>query len=68
VPAIRATGTDALEIEANAFASELLMPRQWIEEEIDGDWDIDDEQQILGLARRFKVSQAAMQFRLLDIL
>lgn len=62
---VAATGTDALEIEANAFASELLMPRQLIEQELHGDWDIDDER-LSELARKFKVSTAAMQFRIMD--
>lgn len=65
--ALAATGIDALEIEANAFASELLMPRKWLEAELQGGWDIDDEK-IGSLARKFKVSVAAMQFRLLDLL
>jgi Zn-dependent peptidase ImmA (M78 family) len=65
---LAATGTDALEIEANAFASELLMPREWLERELSGGWDIDEGEKIEGLARRFKVSVSAMQFRLLDLL
>lgn len=66
--AVAATGTDALEIEANAFASELLMPKNWIEAELPEGWDIDDDEKITALARKFKVSAAAMQFRLLDLL
>lgn len=66
--AVAASGTDYREIEANAFASELLMPRTWLEREIQGGWDIDDDEKIASLARRFKVSIAAMQFRLMDLL
>lgn len=66
--AVAASGIDALEIEANAFASELLMPRDWVERELRGGWDIDDGEKLALLAKRFKVSAAAMQFRLMDLL
>lgn len=65
--ALAASGTDDVEIEANAFASELLMPQEWVGREISGGWDIDDEEKLRSLARKFKVSLAAMQFRLLDL-
>jgi Zn-dependent peptidase ImmA (M78 family) len=66
--AVAASGTDYREIEANAFASELLMPREWLEREIQGGRDIDDDEKIASLARRFRVSIAAMQFRLMDLI
>lgn len=65
---LASSGRDWREIEANAFASELLMPRDWVLAEIQGGLDIDDDEKLAMLARRFKVSQAAMQFRLMDLL
>jgi Zn-dependent peptidase ImmA (M78 family) len=61
---LAAKGTDDLEIEANAFASELLMPRDLFEPLVDREFDLNDEASVLALARRFKVSLAALQFRL----
>ena len=50
-------GTDLLEIQANSFASELLMPT-FLLEDIVGNMtiDMDDEDTIIKLANRFKVS------------
>ncbi len=59
-------GVDDNEVEANAFASELLMPTDLLKHAIDGrHLDIEDEDEIGVLARRFRVSPAAMRFRLL---
>lgn len=59
-------GTDKMEIEANAFASELLIPRDLIEPIIDaGDIDLDDVDRLQTIAKRFKVSLSALQYRLL---
>lgn len=66
--ALAASGVDAYEMEANAFASELLMPQEWLQNETHGSWDIDDGERLAALAKRFKVSPAAMQFRLMDLL
>lgn len=58
-------GVHALEIEANAFASELLMPRDLLVGALDGNpVDIEDDEQIEALSKKFKVSTAAMRFRL----
>lgn len=58
-------GTDPLEIEANAFASELLMPRDFLVAAIDpGGLDLEDEAGIELLARKFRVSTSAMRHRL----
>lgn len=63
--AASALGTDAIEVEANAFASELLMPQPLLELEVAGrQIDMEDDLLIGELARRFKVSVAAMQIRL----
>lgn len=55
------TGEDLFEVEANAFAAELLMPRSelraygWI--------DVNDDHVIASLAREFQVSAASMAIR-----
>lgn len=62
---LAAKGTDPLEIDANAFASELLMPRQFLLEAVgDAGLDLDDDAAIESLARKFKVSVSAMRNRL----
>ena len=54
-----------MEIEANAFASELLIPGELLAAALQrGGVDIEDEVGVDGLARRFRVSPAAMRFRL----
>ena len=62
--ALAAAGSDDVEIEANVFASELLMPEQLIGSILEQSVDLNDETRLLALARRFKVSVAALQFRL----
>lgn len=62
---LAAQGTDPLEIDANAFASELLMPRQFLVEAVGtSGLDLDDDGAVQGLAKKFKVSPAAMRNRL----
>ena len=62
---LAAQGTDPLEIDANAFASELLMPRQFLFEAVgDAGLDLDDDAAIENLAKKFKVSVSAMRNRL----
>lgn len=62
-------GVDRLEIEANAFASELLMPRDLLVAEMGGvPVDVEDDAQVEVLAKRFKVSTHAMRVRLLGLL
>lgn len=63
---LAAQGTDKMEIEANAFASELLMPRDLLEPVIGtGDIDLDDVDRLQSIAKKFKVSLSALQYRLL---
>ena len=63
------TGIDEMEIEANFFAAELLIPDAFIRELVKNDpIDIDAEAAIDALAKRFKVSQAAMRLRLGNLL
>ncbi|MBN8648313.1 MAG: ImmA/IrrE family metallo-endopeptidase [Caulobacterales bacterium] len=62
---LAAQGVDPIEIEANKFASELLMPAEFVKESVDfSQLDIDDEKQIAAIAKKFKVSVAALQNRL----
>ena len=62
--------TDPTEIEANAYAASLLMPRAMLmqERELSSGFDIEDDRLIQGLASRYKVSPQAMTFRLSNLL
>lgn len=63
--ALAAEGVDPLEIQANAFAAELLMPRFLLVELLAGRTiDLEDDEMIATLAKRFRVSEAALRFRL----
>jgi Zn-dependent peptidase ImmA (M78 family) len=60
---------DVEEIEANAFAAELLMPREFLRQEFRQlTFDIEDEEQIADLALRYAVSTQAMTFRLMNLI
>lgn len=62
---ISSAGTDPTEMEANAFAAELLMPADFVETALNGKViDLEDDEAVAALAKRFKVSDAAMRFRL----
>lgn len=61
---VSAAGTDDFEIQANIFASELLMPRDLMMAAIGGGVDLDEDKVLQRLAKHFKVSLAALQFRL----
>jgi len=63
--ALAAAGVDAKEIEANRFAAELLMPAEFLKAALgDRSIDIEDDEAVAALAKRFRVSEAAMRFRL----
>ncbi|MFT0862142.1 ImmA/IrrE family metallo-endopeptidase [Ancylobacter sp. G4_0304] len=58
-------GIDQLEIQANAFASELLMPTAFLEDYVDpAGLDLDDDERLEALARKFRVSTSALRYRL----
>lgn len=59
-------GTNDEEIEANRFAAELLMPRDFLESDIArmGKFVVDDDNQIQALACDYEVSVQAMTIRL----
>ena len=62
------TGDDAEEVQANQFAAALLMPEKMVREEIaKSAFDLDDEDDVSNLAKRFNVSAAAMTFRLKNL-
>lgn len=62
------TGDDREEVEANAFAAALLMPAPLLHQEIaKHDYDLDDEDDLSTLAKRFNVSTTAMSFRLVNL-
>lgn len=57
-------GVDDQEIEANNFAAELLMPEPLLVAALDGhNLDFEDEEAVQALAKKFKVSTMALQFR-----
>lgn len=64
------SGMNIEEIEANMFASLLLIPERFLVSDLEGkDIDIADEtadQEVKALARKYKVSPQAMAFRLLN--
>lgn len=63
--ALATEGVDPIEIEANAFAAELLMPTKLLASALGGrSVDLEDDQAITALAKRFRVSNAAMRYRL----
>jgi Zn-dependent peptidase ImmA (M78 family) len=63
-----ATGTDRLEIEANRFAAELLMPEWAVRRVLERESiDIDDDRTVADLAKKFRVSRQALQYRLINI-
>jgi Zn-dependent peptidase ImmA (M78 family) len=61
-------GNDKEEVEANAFGAALLMPARLVREEIKKDkLDLDDEDDLSALAKRFHVSMSAMSYRLVNL-
>ena len=59
---------DVEEVEANAFAAELLMPRDFLSRDAKNLMlDFEDEEQVAALARRYDVSRQAMTFRLMNL-
>ncbi len=63
-----ATAEDVEEIEANAFAANLLMPADWLKADLGGETlDLQDEVEIDRLAGRYGVSSQAIIFRLTSL-
>lgn len=61
---------DQMDAEANAFAFELLMPREWLLRDIAeiGAFDIEDDAKLKRLAARYRVSVPVMTLRLGQVL
>jgi Zn-dependent peptidase ImmA (M78 family) len=56
------------EIEANYFAAELLMPGEFLAQDLKGrSLDLLDDELIEGLARKYQVSQQAFTYRLANL-
>lgn len=63
------TAEDVEEIESNAFAAAILMPEAFLRKEIDKlVFDIDDEECVKALAKRYQVSAQAMTLRIVNLL
>ena len=61
-------GTKQQEIEANAFAAELLMPEDHLRERVDGmELDLYDDATVFKLARSFGVSAQALTIKLVRL-
>jgi Zn-dependent peptidase ImmA (M78 family) len=59
---------DRREMEANEFAAELLMPELFLQKLLKGETvDLEDEDRVAQLARRFGVSNQALVFRLINL-
>lgn len=66
---VASQGTDPVEVQANVFAAELLMPIDLLRKAVDEDEvDIDDDSKIDALAKKFKVSASALRYRLLGLM
>ncbi|MCY4305435.1 MAG: ImmA/IrrE family metallo-endopeptidase [Aestuariivita sp.] len=60
---------DPLEIEVNTFASELLMPREFLLKTCsEKGLDMDDDVNVERLAKKFRVSVSAMTYRLANLI
>lgn len=59
--------TDRREIEANGFAAALLMPKEFLDDDLKGVKPPLKARQVDGLAKRYRVSQQAMIFRLMNL-
>ncbi len=58
-------GWDRKEVEANRFASELLVPQHVLNQQLQGRLvDLENEDLIAALADRFEVSRQMMTFRI----
>lgn len=63
-----ASGTERMEIEANQFAAELLMPSSLLNVMLKKKgFDIDDVRPLEVLARKFRVSRQALEFRIRNL-
>jgi Zn-dependent peptidase ImmA (M78 family) len=65
---LSSTAENVEEVEANAFAAALLMPRALVMADLQGQVvNIEDDRQIDWLSKRYGVSNQAMTYRLINI-
>ena len=66
---VSSQGTDEAEREANFFAASLLMPREFLESDLEGEDYVDllDDEMLRNLARKYGVSTQALVNRLKNI-
>jgi Zn-dependent peptidase ImmA (M78 family) len=63
--ATSALGTEKIEVQANQFAAELLMPTAMLNQALVGKpFDIDNEGPLDELAKKFRVSRQALEYRI----
>ena len=63
-----ASGTQRMEMEANNFAAELLMPTSLLSPMLKKNgFDIDEEEPLKELSRKFRVSEQALAYRIRNI-
>ena len=63
-----ALGSDRIEVEANNFAARLLMPEALLRQALAGKpFDIDNEGPLDELAKRFRVSRQALEYRIRNL-
>jgi Zn-dependent peptidase ImmA (M78 family) len=63
-----ATGTERIEIQANQFAATLLMPENYLRRALEkGLFDIDDDSLLTEVARQFRVSKQALEYRIRNL-
>lgn len=59
------TGENSIEVQANRFAAELLIPQSLLEKEIEGKiFDIEDDTLFDTIAKKFKVSRQMLEHRI----
>ncbi|MFF5006963.1 ImmA/IrrE family metallo-endopeptidase [Streptomyces phaeochromogenes] len=67
---VSSLGTNEQEVEANAFAAEMLMPARMIRSQVTShvrDGNVTRDRLIVKLAREFDVSAEAMGYRLINL-
>ena len=66
---VSSKGVDTEEIESNVFAAELLMPARFLQKDLEkiATLDLNDEEVVANLAKRYGVSTQAMMFRLANL-
>ncbi len=65
---VSSTATNSIEIQANQFAAELLMPRELLEKSLaEIKFDIDDGEPLEKLAKKLKVSKQALEYRIRNL-